>query len=187
MMSFRYKMYAPPGGKWFYTVPETGKYFESRQNMSDCEAQVLRHYAVNKLTPPENLSALIENHICLHVTPGFCLGPDPRSKSEIPPTFFEIVQKLEQFFREKRRALVSTREADQRATTCARCPENSLAFCMSCSGLRGRARSFVAGRSLAQDNYLGVCKKTRLPCGALVHLVEPPPAESAPANCWIKP
>lgn len=186
MMTARYRgFYVPYGGRWHYLVPETGRYFESKMGMYDLVGQIQRHYEVNKMPAPENLEALIEDHICMHSPVGSCLGPDPRNPADVPPTYFEVVRDMETFFRGKPRPLASVRAADLRATICVRCKENSLGFCLSCTGLRSLASRFVGNRTLPQDNFLGVCKRARMPCNALVHLVEPPGGLTPPANCWI--
>lgn len=185
MLSFKYQNFSPPGGRWFYTVPETGLYLESALGMHDLLGRIEQHYAAIKKPVPESLQLLVEDHICLRVAAGFCCGKDPRSKDQQPPTFFEIIGNMETFFRGKAPSYVAHREADIRATTCTRCENNSLAMCTSCNGMRQQATQFVSGRKLPQDAFLGVCTKIRIPCNALVHVAEPPGAEGLPGHCWI--
>lgn len=189
MLRFRFKHSVPPGGKWFYTIPGTLVYFESYEAYHELERKVRQYYAVNKIEVPANLTELIENYICGVVTPGFCEGEDLRLGRRVRPlTFFEAVEKTEQFYRGRSRRLVTVKEAVDRATLCQRCAENSLGLCTSCNGLRDLARRFVGGRKLAQDAWLGVCGVYRLPLNALVHtMVEAADVlDAVPVTCWTR-
>lgn len=188
MLAFKYRMFAPPGGRWFYTVPETGRYFETPSCFDQLVSEVRRHYAVNNLAIPANLEALIEDHICNNVIYGFCCGEDPRDPDDMPPTYFEITAAMERFFRGKKYEYATAEVARKRAETCMVCPMNSLALCTNCTGLKSTARRFVGGRRLDAEMRLGVCRRIRVPTNALVHVnFTATTTRPLPENCWLVP
>jgi len=187
MQALKYKMYAPPGGKWFYLVPETGRYFETSQNMNELLGKVVRHYGVNKLAVPANLQDLVEDYICRNIPFGACTGDDPRKPEDMPPTFYEVTEKLEKMFRGHRYEYVGAVEAKNRAGVCMQCPKNGHGMCTSCNRLQETARRFVGGRSLPEDKKLGVCLVLRVPANCLVHVRLAHTdlyGLTFPADCW---
>ena len=185
LLRFQYTQFAPPGGRWFYTVPETGRHLESLSSLRELESIVRQHYKINSMVPPEDLGAQIENFICLSVAPGFCEGKDPRVPGQAPLTVFEISAETEKLFRGKTWALVAPPTADRRVEICRACPEHSLGICTSCNQLQQMARRLVHGRALSKDRMLGVCKIYRTPINGLVQVSEPPvPLATRPSNCW---
>jgi len=187
MLAMRNPMFAPPGGKWFYLVPETGYYVESPQGKQTVFDRVVRHYVANGIPVPENLDALIEDYVCRNVVYGACIGEDPRAPGDRPLTYFEVVEALEKFFRGRDRQLVEPREAEQRGLVCIKCPMHSLGMCTSCNELRQQTRRFVKNRALLLDNQLGICRVMRIPTNGLIHVAEFDSKLTFPENCWVTP
>lgn len=186
LLTFQYRQFAPPGGKWFYRVPETGRFLESLTSLSDLLTIVTRHYQVNNLKVPPNLQALVEHYICINVTPGFCSGPDPRVPSQFPISVFEISEATEKMFRGKGVGPVGMADAIRRAGVCRACPSHSLGICTSCNQLQTMARRLVRGRPLTMDRHLGVCKEFRVPVNGLVQVSEVSlPKNPLPPTCWV--
>lgn len=186
-MRFRRTIFAPPGGRWFYTVPETGRYVESVASLAELVRDVASHYAINELPAPSNLGDLIQHYMCLRLPPGFCEGDDPRSESEMPLTFFQVVGKSEKYFRSVKQ-FVEYKEAQLRSKVCKSCPSNDIGMCTNCNGLRGLARRLCGGRQTAYDAYLGVCREARLPVNGLVHVSReslPRLSRTPPSMCWM--
>lgn len=192
MMRFRYKQSVPPGGKWFYRVPETeaGIWFESFSSKLQLQRMVEDYLVLNKKEVPKDLPDRIENFICRHVGGGFCEGEDQElgSKPVQPVTFFEVVRQLELFYRGKKRSLVSRREAERRAGICRPCAEHVLGLCTKCNGLRDTASRFVRGRTSPQDPWMGVCRRYMLPLSGLIHTKVEGWArpDGAPEQCWVR-
>ena len=182
MLTLRYPMYAPPGGRWFYEVPETGRSFDA-DSKREVVRTVTQHYVVNKLPVPSDLDARIEDYLCRHIAYGACQGDDPRDPADRPISYFEVVSATEALFRGRAHTHVSPREAEARAGRCRVCKMHSVGMCTSCNQLQATARAFVGGRSLPCDNMLGVCRVFRVPVNGLVY-VRDATAAKLPPNCW---
>lgn len=179
-LQLRSTFYLPPGGRWFYTCPETRRYFESTLSKVDLERQVVRHYETAGLAVPSKLSEMIETHMCLTLPKGSCYGDgEPGSHR---PNFFEVVENCNKFFR--RIPFVESRIAEQRARVCRRCAMSDLGSCVSCTGLRALVKSAMGGRTTAQDDFLGVCRGLALPAFGLVWSGGPRPPGAVEKGCW---
>ena len=173
-------MYAPPGGRWFYTVPETGVYFESTGSHDTLLRQVRTHYLLNKLTVPENLSSLVEDHVCRNIGGTFCTGGVASNRL----SHFDLVGTLHDL---RGASFVERKLAEARAQVCQTCPANKLQHrCTSCSGIESDIRARTGGRKLERyDQYLGACQHMKLHLAAAVHFsLDSLPKAEAPKGCW---
>lgn len=186
LRALRYPRYVPPGGAWFYRIEPQGINIESRQSLDDVESQVARFYRANNIPVPENLRALIEDHMCQHLPSGNCSGPDGRPQYEIQPNYFEVIKVLEDTFRGKTIKHCTLVEAEDRIKICIPCARHNHGLCTSCDGLRASAKAFVKGRQTRFDSRTGVCSVYRLPVNALVHIENPGIREGRPPTCWVR-
>ncbi len=179
-MRFRFQRLVPPGGWYFYLVPETEAMFRE-PTLEGVRAVVVAHLKSNRLPVPEDLTARIEDYICRHVPPGFCDGKSsgPRARTV---TLAQI--------REKTAALVSAGgrvtpgEARLRLGICGQCKSNDRRVCPSCVGLVGWCQRLV-GRTCPGDEWLGVCAVDAVALTAKIHVAQVPADEAYPANCWV--
>lgn len=193
LAAFKSSVYFPPGGAYFYTVPETGRYFESRQSMQDLLNKVQAHLEVNGLPVPSDqshLRRLIEDHICRRVPVGFCT-----ERAGIPGMDFFSVQKATELL--VRRAtqpdfFVGAMEADRRAGICKDCTYNVRTMCTSCNGLKKLFGRLVSNRKTRYDDQLGVCAKCGCGLQAKVQVnrkyldKEGESVDNLPEFCWLK-
>jgi len=192
VIRFKVSNQVPPGGEWFYRVPETKVYFRSKSSLGDVENLVRRNYKDNKLEPPDDLRQKIVEFICRNVAAGFCDGVSGSDRL----TFFQVLRFTELAFKRLRNAdasfLVTQEEAERRADICRECPENLLGICSSCNGLKQLASRLIARRKTRLDHYLGVCKI----CGCVLdakihvraeHLNEKDRTDpKLPEGCWAR-
>lgn len=168
------KMMVPPGGQYFYVVPQTGVRITSpsRYGNSGIIEQVRRHMQANALPVPDNLEVIIDDYICRNVPESFCEGdPDPGQRSFITPS--QVWDYTRLWFRKRfgRLEYVSKDEANRRAKLCVDgpngqgCPLHDRSICMDCHGLKGRAaRELTPGRTSVYDDVLGIC----MGCGCML-------------------
>ena len=189
MFSFVYSDRIPPGGKFYYLVPETDVFIESYQSKAALETLVRQHYAVNKREPPANLMALMEDYMCRSMPEGTCKGSDDgRPVTTRPLTFFKVVEKLEVFFR-GRPALITTEEAEKRSAICFSCDQNWPGMCVSCNGLKQLAFRMARGRKVVKEAWMGVCRKVGMPLNAALFVKDPSAfgnLEAYPQHCWVR-
>lgn len=194
MRVLRYKQYSPPGGVYFYTVPETGVSFEHGV-LDALVLEVRQHYVANKLTPPENLTAVIEDFICAQMPEGVCRGHGTTESEAWKHVSPQQVKDFTKLIFEKRRLgerfFVSQEEAEKRATICASCPFNLMNLCTTCTQLKGYAAKYLVGRATTQDRLLGVCGKCGCMLEAKVHVTKEALAKTQqheyPPHCWLAP
>jgi len=184
MLKFRVRNVMPPGGKYFYEVPETKAYFDGF--VMDALLETIReHYAANRLDAPAELAALVEDFVCRHVPEGFCFGESDQPRAHVA-TYWQIKNRTK---KATEAGLVPGRVAERRAGVCVGCPLNSHAICPTCTGIRDWARQLVEYRSTFEDLKLGTCEATALYLPAVVHAAEAGVASfvaiEKPANCWI--
>jgi len=182
MLTFAHKRTVPPGGAYFYTVPDTGVVF--REYSYDLLLSKLAdYYNENKLTPPDNMKAVVEDYMCRFMPETFCHGDDdgkPRKKVVTLSTIREETLKIA-----AGNPRVLPGEAKRRALICSECPRNDRQMCTSCSGLQAWARK-LAGKSIeGLDAVLGVCEIDATALSAKVHLQDIPDGDY-PENCWRK-
>lgn len=195
MERFKYKMYVPPGGRWFYEVPETKYSVVSVDSMTDLLNQITRHYSANKLAAPANLEALVQDYMCRHLPAGFCEGEIDLTKRRFAPlTFFTLVQFTQALVHRITKAdfFVSQPEAERRAAICLRCPENSKDVCTTCNGLRALAAGMIGNaKATSVDSKLEACAVCGCLLRAKLHVNREYIKESAkrlkeyPPYCWM--
>jgi len=180
MLTFANERTVPPGGAYFYTVPETNAVF--REYSFDRLMDTLgSYYAGNNITKPGNLTALVKDYMCRHFPVTFCIGDDegkPRKKVVTLSTIREETLKLA-----AGNPRVLPGEARRRAITCSNCPRNDKQMCTSCSGLQSWARKVVGGGIEGLDDALGVCEIDATALSTKVHLQDIPEGDY-PENCW---
>lgn len=182
----------PPGGAWFYTIPETQAKFEDRMSLFGLIQKVSEHYRANNLPVPEDLRLKIEQFICENTPSGVCTGGSGNYRKL---DFFSILTATELLI--KRRITkaeafyVTKEEADHRASICANCPLNLRHMCTTCNGLRETFKKLVASRTTSYDSKLGVCEACGCGLSAKVHISNkylPPMPEDTkdkvPDYCW---
>jgi hypothetical protein len=183
MMTFRRPQYAPPGGVYFYDVPETKRHFQ-RLNMLDLEREVVAHLVASGIKVPINLRAVIEHYMCERLPEGLCDGSGSAALRHLrQPNYFEVLNALPAQLGGGK--FVDARTAESRATTCRTCPFNNLSLCTSCNDLQQQTTRYVGGREVMQLRYMGVCAGLRVPTYGLVWIAQPKAVEGLPAECWI--
>jgi hypothetical protein len=183
MLSIRLPQYAPPGGQWFYTVPETGRAFASSAGIVDVERAVVGHLEAAKLEIPLDLRQRIEHYMCQRLPEGLCIGDGTRLPGQTAPTYFGVLAELPKL---QDKALVAPHLAEARATVCKTCPNNNLGLCTSCNNLQDQTLRYVGQRRVVQLPYLGVCTFYGVPNYGLVWLQKPWAKAGLPDNCWAK-
>jgi len=189
MLRFKYPNRAPPGGQYFYVVPETRVTVVSPQSLDDLVGKLRVHYAANRMTPPLGLELLVEDFICRSVADGFCDGDDegrPRALAR-NWTFWTVMSRT--------RAEVAANSgkvgrdvAQARVRVCTGCPMNSRHLCLTCNGIPPLVQAMLGGRSTDADDFVGVCVQTGWLVSAIVHLsIEDRwnPQTEWPEICWI--
>jgi hypothetical protein len=191
LSTFKYRNVVPPGGKYFFIVPETDKYFESF-DMYALERTVRDHLIANKLTIPPNLQAVIEHYMCEQLPTDFCNRPagNPEGKTWLSSSRIRDFSKV--FFnRMFSHSLVSEEQADARARVCMSCPMNLKNVCSTCNGLGGLVKRLLrVPRETSFDPALGACQL----CGCLLRVKVHVPIEDLnvsdinayPEDCWLK-
>lgn len=158
-MKFARRNVVPPGGIYFFEVPETKQYF-SHPQFSHLEILVREHYYNNNITLPEGLPALMEDYMCRHLPESFCLGCTEGELRRAKTLTYWVV--ADNTFRVLPRpgvdeVFATPEEAERRASICAACPNNLSGICSSCSGLKLRFAAQMRGLSTTHDRFLGVC------------------------------
>lgn len=179
----------PPGGMYFYTIPETGSKFTSPTPTGLLD-MIRAHYRANNLPVPENIDALIADHICKRVPKGFCEG-EPESKFLSVGDIREGTRLLIQKARLGSPGfLVTQAEAERRAAICSACPLNLHGVCTSCtSGLKNLARMLIANKTTSRDDLLDTCAECGCMLKAKVHVsiegLAVTQKHAYPSNCWL--
>ena len=202
LRKFKSLSFAPPGGKWFYKIPDTEIYIESINSLYEVEYKARQYYKNNSKPVPKNIPALIQNYMCSKLPEGICTGePDPAGRKKYLD-FFSILKFTERLFRDFARgrgAYASSKVAQERALVCKACPANALHLCTSCSGLRNTAAKLVGGRKIEKPlaSYLGICEYTGCVISGQVFVdgewlyttkLEEPlleAGEELPTECWM--
>lgn len=182
----------PPGGAWFYTVPETKAKFEDRMSFRALVQKVVDHYHANKLPVPDDLDIIIEQHICENTSSGVCTGGSGQARRL---DFFSVLSATEVMIRRRLTSsqdfFVTQEEAVARAQICLSCPLNLKHMCTTCNGLRETFKRLVVNRNTPYDSKLGVCEACGCGLSAKVHIrkkyLPPMPDDTAgkvPEYCW---
>jgi hypothetical protein len=180
MLTFANERTVPPGGAYFYTVPETGVVFRefSLDRLMD---KLASHYAENNLPKPGTLVVLVKDYMCRHFPVTFCIGDDDGKPRKKVVTLSIIRDETLKLAAGNPRVLPG--EAKRRAIICSNCPKNDKQMCTSCSGLQSWARK-LAGKSIeGLDAALGVCEIDATALSTKVHLQDIPDGDY-PENCW---
>jgi len=187
MLRFRRKGAIPPGGLFFFRVPETDVHFEHPE-LGKLLLLLQAHYQANGVVTPDNLEELVIDFICRNSPESFCRGTTTKPRAEIisPLKVRRATRKI------SRGALhLTTRaEATRRAQVCGTCAQNLKSYCVNCNGLAAvRGMTIGNDRKTVRDPDLGVCVKNQCILTVLVHLSanaltydEP---REYPENCWI--
>ena len=199
MRRYREKNLSPPGGKSFYTVPETGAYFEHVFLPTLIEI-VAQHYRVNELEVPDDLDSRIENYVCNNVPETFCTGEQHGKRKYLITAskvrdFTRIMLGIgrNQLLGRSEFSFVDHKEAERRAKICETCEFNSTNMCTTCTGLAG----FVSGiigkeRKTSRDKVLHVCEHCGCLLRAKIHVSKDilrhttDPNAPYPDHCWMK-
>lgn len=179
MMDFRVRNVVPPGGRYFYTVPETGYYVEAMTE-TDVINSVTRHMRENDVPLPEDLGACIRDYMCHRLPQGFCFGGDRAAGIKIYTTA-EIKDNTRYLV--QRGVSQPPGVARDRAETCGKCRWNDRSVCPNCSGLVAWATRLVGGRQTGYEQVLGICAVDGVLVAAKVFTDETG-AEGYPAACW---
>lgn len=193
MQTYKNKFQVPPGGRWFYTTPN-GAFFESWSAQVDVERQVAAFYQANRQPVPDNLPALVEDHICKHSPPGFC--NDLEHEGSLGITLFSVMKftgvLFHRFTKSPEKFFVPLAQAECRAKTCLACSLNLRHMCTSCNGLREFGAALVSQRNTKYDSDLGVCRACGCLLSAKVHVnaqylgeTEASLAKTDP-KCWLR-
>ena len=192
MLRFKVQNVVPPGGKYFYYVEQTGSHFEA-YTLEDVYWKVHSNLAANGHATPENLKALIIDHICRHVPEKFCIGESEGRPRVRAITMFQIQEFTSLLFKKlitsRDRFFVSLAEANQRAHICVKCPENNRVMCTTCNGLKPWAAKLVSNRKTLLDKFLGVCTICGCVLSAKIHVnaefLKGAGKTKYPSNCWL--
>lgn len=185
MLRIRMPQYAPPGGRWFYTEPQSGRSLESLHSMADLELKVVDAIQASGFSVPLDLRARIEHFMCERLPDGYCAGEGARLPGVFSISYFEILKNLEHL-RAAAAELVDPKTAETRAAVCRACHENDIAMCTSCNDLQGQTLRTVRGRRVLNLPYLGVCRRFGVPTYGLVWAAGTWKVD-LPDNCWAKP
>lgn len=188
MLKFKIPNRFPPGGRFFYTIPETGMYLDSRTSRGDLLSRIQGHYRANNIAIPVNLEAIVDDHICRNVDPGFCEGDDEGRTRSLAWRlgFWQIVERTQKSVRG--RPLIDRDVAETRANVCLNCKHNMRNLCTTCNGLGHMFQASTGGRSTRVDEYLGVCELTAVALAAAVFLAHPAletEGAAKPEGCWV--
>jgi hypothetical protein len=170
----------PPGGRYFYEVPETKVYFEA-PSLPGLETHLRRYYQANGIPVPANLMVLVEDFICRRMPKGFCSGGDP----EVRVVTLAMVR--ERTVEVLSRPLVDPGTAALRGKICGQCKHNDRTLCPSCVGLVAWSLQVVGQLQQGYHNWLGVCELdcTAVPAKIYSKSVQVPEGYSRPEGCWM--
>lgn len=183
MMRFRVRNVIPPGGRYFYVVPETSVRIESL-SYSVLFDLIRQHYGRNNLAAPMNLADVVEDYMCRNLPNGFCFGdPEGRPVSR-SVTLSQIKENTKRLVSGNK--FVFPGEARRRADICGRCPLNDRSVCTTCVGLHAWSRKLVGQTVGGAAEWLGVCAVDAVSLSAKVHVTDVPSNPDYPINCWRK-
>ncbi len=183
MLDFRVTYMVPPGGRYFYLVPETNVRLESPTERG-LHGELRKHYQANELTLPHNIQQLVRDHMCRHLPSDFCFGSDDGKPRARVITIQQVKDSTNKLIAGNGR--VTPGEARRRAEICGDCEHNDHSSCTSCTGVSAWARR-MAGADLGSfDQWLGVCAMDATALPATVHMSRVPCDDTYPEHCWRK-
>lgn len=173
MMRLRPHRSTPPGGIYFYQVPETRTVLE-HPVLDVLMINLRAHYTNNKIDIPADLRARVEDWMCRQMPPGVCEGtPEPGVRVRRVLTK-DMVRDFSRLLFERALSLVGRgrfyveqAEAERRAAICVACPRQDPSFCVTCDQLETFAAKFLASpekQVTTFDSRLSVCTE----CGCLL-------------------
>lgn len=195
----------PPGG-FVYMVPETKVTIPVGRGpftcLDDLQKAVNDHYLANRLLPPPNLRALVEDSVCRRLGPHWCETSHgvAWTKNAGMPMF--SVAALKQFthtimsWARDGDPPVPLEQVEQRANVCLSCPMHGYPTdCGSCATAEivATVGSFLVGTRIPADTHLKACKvcacmlrvKVRAPLAAIRRHMPKAQLEALPPACWI--
>lgn len=191
MFRFKYPNTIPPGGGFFYEVPETRTQFEHPDLMAMLRL-ILAHYRANLLPPPGDLRARVEDYMCARLPDDFCMGRGLRAARAITVSQIRDFTRLMYRRARDKDFFVDQAEATRRAGVCRDCPNNRHEICSTCTGLKEFVAGLLVHRKTSLDKYLGVCSSCGCVLSAKIHvnrdrLRELPSfkPEDYPGKCWL--
>jgi hypothetical protein len=178
MLTFANERTVPPGGRYFYEVPET-RVVISSLTKHDFFARIRKNYAENGLAAPDDLEARVVDFMCRRLPKGFCQGEGPVSTAL---TMSEVKRKTVEMAGVTKR--VTPGEANGRARICGGCPMNDRSGCPTCSGLNAWAARLGGVHVPGGATYLGICRVDGLALSAGVAFESAPVKGEVPEQCW---
>lgn len=180
MLSFRVRNIVPPGGRYFFEVPETGAYFEEF-TLSSLLIVLTKHYRENNMASPDNMEAVVMDFMCRRLPEGFCYGDlDGKPRAKIW-TLDQIKEKTMTLAAGNPRVVAGV--SKDRSMICGNCERNDRSMCPSCVGLVGWSQRLV-GMQSGISEWLGVCTADGVSLTAAVFLKNVPRQDECPAKCW---
>jgi len=190
MLAFRVGNIVPPGGKYFFAVPETGVLVED-YTRTGFHIKLRAHYLEHKLPVPADMERVAEDYMCRHLPEGFCYGdPDGKPRAHLL-TLSDIKTRTTNCFAASGRKLVTPGEARTRGLKCGACKLNDRSVCPTCIGLTQWAlRSVGRYPSEAYTDWIGVClvDGIALPAKVNVSIRQWPDdvkADDYDTGCWM--
>jgi hypothetical protein len=184
VLTFANSRTVPPGGLYFYDIPEFGMYMESL-SWRDLLAKVRGQYGANQVPPPVNLELMIQDYMCRKLPKGFCIGETPEGAKH-PLTFWDIKDRTTSMLLRGRRALVPLLQAKSRAEVCANCKQNDRSMCPTCIGLNAWARLQTKQSVPGSELWLGVCEVDGVSLVARVNMLDAGTRTAEhPEGCWL--
>ena len=180
-MEFANSRTIPPGGHYFYEVPETRVLIKDL-TYGGAIARIRKNYAENGLPVPEDLEKRVIDFMCRLLPKGFCQGADDGKPRPRMMLMSEVKRTTAAAAATKSR--VTPGEANRRALICGGCPLNDRSGCPTCSGLNAWASKLGGVPVPGGATYLGICKADGLAMSAGVALEHAPAVNKAPENCW---
>jgi len=175
----------PPGGRYFYEVPETKVYLEGYTYRGFLE-KVRSHYVDNGLPAPGDIGQIVQEFMCAYLPAGFCEpGPNEGPRPKIY-TIAEIKQITARGMQDTRRQLVSPGEALLRIDRCLACRNNDRSMCPTCVGLNSWAARLTGRRT---TEWLGVCLADGMALVARVQFKDNTRTAGGAYDekCWLDP
>lgn len=187
LLKLRHSGKEPPGG-WYYDIPELSVRVKA-DTLKHLVCAAFKSYAANKLVPPDDLAAIVEDAICQRAPAIFTLGPGGGGKNvsalAVRTATTAVLHAL------RREGAVAQALADARGNVCANCKANvHTAGCVGCSGYGAWVRSWTH-MHLADEKYLAICTISAAMASAVVCASLPALRAaklcslSYPENCWI--
>jgi hypothetical protein len=181
MLDFRARNLVPPGGRYFYIVPETGVRIEGL-SLLHWYNNIVKHYRENDLKVPADYKAVARDYLCRHLPEGFCTGDlDGKPRARVI-TLQQVKASTSTLAAGNPRVTVG--EARRRADTCSRCPQNDKSVCTSCVGVTAWATRLAGQRLGGLDDWLGICGVDATALVAKVHMRNIPDNDEYPNDCW---